>query len=156
MSHSYFNFYLLDCKKIHEQYLTRKHMLTEQAIQRNKEGRITITLFITSCVFLLPRISYIVVWCVRTYTSYVEVPVILDIFAKFLVTVSHSFNFLVYFCFFDHFRQIFLSIFSCKSTSADEPGTELVSSGPSTRTRITDESVLSTRFGEHQQISTYM
>ena len=148
-------FTCLIAKKLHEQYLIRKNVLTEQENQGNKEFRVTIMLFITSCVFLFPRISQIVIYYIRAYTTFVEVLIILDILAKFLVTVSHSVNFLVYFCFFDHFRQIFLSWFSCKSASEDEPGTELVSSGPSSWTRTTDDNVSgSSRFGEREQRST--
>ncbi len=119
-------FTCLIAKNLHIQYVMRKNMVTELDNQSTKEFKITIMLFITSCVFLIPRMFQVIVWYVRTYTNYVQSPVILNSLANFFITVSHSINFVVYFSFFDNFRKVFISWFSC-GTEITQPETRLSS-----------------------------
>ncbi len=93
-----FIFTCLIAANLHKHYLMRKNMVTEQeGNQSVKEFKITPMLFVTACVFLIPRSFQVIVWFLKNYISSVQIARILSLVTGFLVTVSHSVNFLVYF-----------------------------------------------------------
>ncbi len=122
-----FIFTCLIAANLHKQYIIRRNMATGQEDNQTvKEFKITAMLFVTACVFLIPRGFQVVVWFIKNYTSSVQIRRILSLVTGFLVTVSHSINFLVYFSFFDNFRKVFISWFSC-GTETTQPETRVSS-----------------------------
>ena len=90
------------------------------AVQSQKEFRISLMLFIVACLFIVTRFPGIIIFEIRQYylskntfqnKMFSDIAIVYPI-SEFLTVINHSINFVIYIVFLRKFRETFVQCFS--------------------------------------------
>ena len=104
-------------------YKRNRTALSQQSnsVQSQKEFRISLTLFIVACLFIVTRFPGIIMFEIRQYylsknkfqnKMLSDIAIVYPI-SEFLTVINHSVNFVIYIVFLRKFRETFVQCFSC-------------------------------------------